>query len=1028
MAKRSTRSSARTQAGATRAATARRQAQAAPATRERVSGWLLDHGVLIAGSLLASVGLGLAFWTSSGSMPLADARGTILGVFGWGVYLLAVLVIWVGTLLMRSGVGWSWGGPTELRLVGGVALIGVGVWGIVGAIEPVVTVGGVRLSSYGAGGQIGAMLDSTFGWVLICAGMFGAISLLAPGLLRDGWYELREAGRIAGGDLRSQGPGAVAASGRATWHGVSVVAGLLESSTSRGAQGLSQTVGRLTVGRWGGEMNVNGAGGPLAAGPRTIGGARVTHAATVGHSASVEPLGGGEERFSRSTALAQPAPLQSELRAGFGGNAVRGQAQPSPAPARGVRPWVATAPQSVRPAQGLAPDSVLAHASASSARAVAPPAEERAESYPTVPVSKPSASLPIEVSPEPDSRRDERRESVNGDGAVSLDAEGEAAEQQAGLWSDGADSPLSPDQVGGGLLRDISPRSVEGERRALDQDAPKRTAGDGWRLPPIDLLDPDPAAMLRSGATEQARIIVETLASFGVDASVTQINEGPTITQFGVEPGWEIKTRQVAVKDREGRAVRGEDGQALVREEEVSRTRVRVNRITRLADDLALALAAPSIRIEAPVPGQPIVGVEVPNADTRIVALRGLVESPEFAATVDRGGLPIALGRDVTGGPVIADLTKMPHVLIAGATGSGKSVCINTIISSLLMNKSPEEVRLILVDPKRVELTGYGSVPHLAFSHVVTESDEVVSVLGVVVAEMDRRYRTLERCGARNIGAYNKLSGTQRQMPYWVVVLDELADMMMAAPVDVERQLVRLAQLARAVGIHLVVATQRPSVDVVTGLIKANFPTRIAFATTSQTDARVIMDRGGAEKLMGRGDMLYMSSDTIKPRRVQGSYVSDEEIERLIGWWASPAQAEAERQSLDEMLEGLNASTPEAATTIAQRNAQTDLDALQQTLESALPEDEDGADEEEEEPDIVLGIEAESDETAPADTRLAEAVQLAREYERVSATLLQRRMRIGRPRAERLIEELERMGVVAESDGGQSRRVLAGRS
>ncbi|MCY3568679.1 MAG: DNA translocase FtsK, partial [Chloroflexi bacterium] len=346
-----------------------------------------------------------------------------------------------------------------------------------------------------------------------------------------------------------------------------------------------------------------------------------------------------------------------------------------------------------------------------------------------------------------------------------------------------------------------------------------RTAADGWRLPPINLLDEDPALTLRSGAEQQAAIIIRTLASFGVDAKVTQINEGPAITQFGVEPGWEVKTRQVAVRDASGAATVDEHGQPVTQTEEVSRTRVRVNRITRLADDLALALAAPSIRIEAPVPGQPIVGVEVPNPDRRIVALRGLIESDEFAAMASKDGLPIALGRDVRGNPVIADLTRMPHVLIAGATGSGKSVCINTIISSLLMQMSPEEVRLILVDPKRVELTNYGRAPHLAFSHVVTEPDEVVSVLGVVVAEMERRYRQLEEHHARNIIAFNQLEHISRRMPYWVVVLDELADMMMAAAADVEGQLVRLAQLARAVGIHLVVATQRPSVDVVTGLI-----------------------------------------------------------------------------------------------------------------------------------------------------------------------------------------------------------------
>ena len=578
-------------------------------------------------------------------------------------------------------------------------------------------------------------------------------------------------------------------------------------------------------------------------------------------------------------------------------------------------------------------------------------------------------------------------------------AEEEAAAEAVAEQPSAAEAPASP------------PPTL----RTLD-----RTASDGWRLPPIDLLDEDPATTLRSGAQDQARIIVETLASFGVDASVTQINEGPAITQFGVEPGWEVKTRLVPVKDESGAPLLDDHGQTRMQTEEVSRTRVRVNRITRLADDLALALAAPSIRIEAPVPGQPIVGVEVPNADTRIVALRGLIESEAFERMAAQGGLPIALGRDVTGNPVIADLTRMPHVLIAGATGSGKSVCINTIISSLLMQKSPEEVRLILVDPKRVELTGYGGAPHLAFSHVVTEPEEVVSVLGVVVAEMDRRYRKLEEWKARNIVAYNALPELDKRMPYWVVVLDELADMMMAAAAEVEGQIVRLAQLARAVGIHLVIATQRPSVDVVTGLIKANFPTRIAFATTSQTDARVIMDRAGAEKLMGRGDMLYMSSDSIKPRRVQGAFVSDAEIERLLESWTGPNQEESERSSLDEVLEELSEETPSAASEVEARAAQADLRTLTSTLETALQAEPPGG-----EPDIVVeGAPLQGGSEAAVDTRLGEATELAREYERVSASLLQRRMRVGRPRAERLIEQLERSGVIDGADGGRSRRVL----
>ena len=463
-----------------------------------------------------------------------------------------------------------------------------------------------------------------------------------------------------------------------------------------------------------------------------------------------------------------------------------------------------------------------------------------------------------------------------------------------------------------------------------------RQAADGWRLPPLDLLDGDSAAISLASADVNAKIIVDTLASFGVDARVAEINRGPTVTQFGIEPGWEVRTRQVPLRNAEGKALLDKDGQPRTKIEEVARTRVRVNRITRLSNDLALALSASSIRVEAPVPGRPVIGIEVPNDETRIVALRGLLESPEYREAAAKGGLPIALGRDVRGRAVVADLTKMPHVLIAGATGSGKSVCINTIITCLLMHVSPLQLRLVLVDPKRVELTGYGSVPHLALSRVVTDSDEVVRVLGMIVAEMERRYRRLELRGARNIAAYNALPGIEQPMPYWVVVLDELADMMMAAPVEVEQQLVRLAQLARATGIHLVVATQRPSVDVVTGLIKANFPTRIAFATTSQTDARVIMDRAGAEKLLGKGDMLLMSADSIAPRRVQGAYVSDDEIARVIEAWDAPAQPTTERPSIDEMLKEFEAEANLAPDVREVLRAEADANSLRGTLRSAI--------------------------------------------------------------------------------------------
>ena len=558
----------------------------------------------------------------------------------------------------------------------------------------------------------------------------------------------------------------------------------------------------------------------------------------------------------------------------------------------------------------------------------------------------------------------------------------------------------------------------------------KRQATDGWRLPPIELLEPDGVAVSSASADESAQIIVDTLASFGVDARVAEINRGPSVTQFGIEPGWEVKTRQVAVRGSDGKPLLDDDGQPVTKTEEVGRTRVRVNRITRLANDLALALSAPSIRVEAPVPGRPVIGIEVPNAETSVVALRGLLESDEYRKALENGALPIALGRDVRGRAVVADLAKMPHVLIAGATGSGKSVCINTVITSLLMYQSPQQLRLVLVDPKRVELTGYAAVPHLQLSHVVTEADEVVQVLGIVVGEMDRRYRLLEQSGARNIASYNKQAGADNPLPYWVVVLDELADMMMAAPVEVEQQLVRLAQLARATGIHLVVATQRPSVDVVTGLIKANFPTRVAFATTSQTDARVIMDQTGAEKLLGRGDMLYMSSDSIKPRRVQGAYVSDEEIDRVIEAWTAENQPKPERSTIDEMIEDIVQDAEAEPETRAALEANRENETLRDTLRTAMAADEEGAEVEE----VVVGaaeaiepppmVEREIEQSVERDTRFEEAAALAGEHARVSASLLQRRLRIGLPRAERLIDQLERAGIVAPSEGGPSREVL----
>ena len=504
-----------------------------------------------------------------------------------------------------------------------------------------------------------------------------------------------------------------------------------------------------------------------------------------------------------------------------------------------------------------------------------------------------------------------------------------------------------------------------------------RPAGHGWELPPLDLLAEAAEVEVRPIDNEaRSQLIVETLGSFGVDARVASINQGPTVTQFGVEPGWETKTRTVAVRDDKGRQVYDRDGRPQMRSEVVSRTRVRVNRITSLANDLALALAAPTIRIEAPVPGKPIIGIEVPNTTTSLVSIRSVIESTAFQKANLRSKLAIALGKGVSGEPVAADLGKMPHLLIAGATGSGKSVCINSIIACFLLQNTPEELRLVLIDPKRVELANFASIPHLAFSKIITDTEEVVGTLQAIIHEMDSRYRRFASVGVRNIEGYNKSPRATHMLPQWVVVIDELADLMMAAPYEVERQICRLAQLARATGIHLIIATQRPSVDVVTGLIKANFPTRIAFAVSSQVDSRTIIDGAGAEKLLGRGDMLFMPTDASKPKRLQGSFVSDQELDRIVVWWTNDRFRHLAPDKLDHLLEEVQ-------------------------------------------------VEAEEDRAASEEDPLYESArELAGQHSRVSTSLLQRRLHVGYPRAARLIDMLEESGIVAAAEGGQSREVL----
>jgi S-DNA-T family DNA segregation ATPase FtsK/SpoIIIE len=478
----------------------------------------------------------------------------------------------------------------------------------------------------------------------------------------------------------------------------------------------------------------------------------------------------------------------------------------------------------------------------------------------------------------------------------------------------------------------------------------------GWHLPPIDILDKPAEVKLDKDAIDQrARLIEEALASYGVEARVVQVNIGPTVTQFGVEPGWDKKYREVKEK--------GRNGGYETRVEEVSRTRVRVDRITSLANDLALALAAPSIRIEAPVPGAPVVGIEVPNTVFGSVAMRGAIESTAFQKIRARSRLTIALGKGAGGEAVAADLTKMPHLLIAGATGSGKTVCLNSIVCCLLLHNSPDDIRFIMIDPKRVELVTFNGVPQL-LAPVVVDTEKAIRALRWLNEEMDNRYRQFAKAGARNIEGYNKDRAPGEGLPYLVLLIDELADLMMTASDEVEQRLCRLAQLARATGIHLVVATQRPSVDVVTGLIKANFPTRISFAVTSQVDSRTILDMVGAEKLLGRGDMLYMPTEAGKPKRLQGSFVSDAEIERLVYFWGNQQQIKVSSVDFDEVA-GLPPGAPRA-----------------------------------------IG--------APPDPLLEEAKRLAQEYRHISTSFLQRRLRIGYPRAARLMEELQQAGLAQE--------------
>ena len=390
-----------------------------------------------------------------------------------------------------------------------------------------------------------------------------------------------------------------------------------------------------------------------------------------------------------------------------------------------------------------------------------------------------------------------------------------------------------------------------------------------WKLPSTDLLSPpEPYSVPQTSLEQMARDIEETLSEHGVMVEVKDIKAGPRIVRFGLVPGWITKRGEARRKDG------GEEG--------MERSRVNVQNILTREKDLALSLKTPYLRIEAPVPGEALVGLEVPNPSPGTVPLSKVMEEQPFTLVTAKGGLPIAMGEDTGGAPVVMDLAALPHVLIAGATGSGKSVCINSIVASLLFTKPPDQLRLLMVDPKRVELTPFNGIPHL-IAPVIVNVEEVNPALRAVMREMFRRYKLMEEIGTRNIAGYNAKS--KDHMPFLGLIIDELADLMMVGGFEIEQNLVRLAQLGRATGIHLVLATQRPSVNVVTGLLKANIPARVAFAVASQVDSRVILDTVGAEKLLGKGDMLLLNNDSPKPRRVQGTLVLDEEVDKVVEFW-----------------------------------------------------------------------------------------------------------------------------------------------
>ena len=535
-----------------------------------------------------------------------------------------------------------------------------------------------------------------------------------------------------------------------------------------------------------------------------------------------------------------------------------------------------------------------------------------------------------------------QKEPVKSDERKDIDSALKAAREEALNEKESVKAPENPAEK-----TDVKAETEKFTEHLLENE----TQSEWYKFPPLSLLKPSErrnAAALSAELDSTAEHLVETLKSFGVETRIVDISRGPTVTRYELQPSAGVK----------------------------------ISKITNLADDIALNLATAGVRIEAPIPNKAAVGIEVPNKASAVVEIRGILESPEF--TSSKSKLTVALGRDIGGNAVITDIAKMPHGLIAGATGSGKSVCINSLIISLLYKATPDEVKLLMIDPKVVELGVYNGIPHLLVP-VVTDPRKASGALGWAVSEMEKRYKMFADRGVRDLAGYNRLvenlgDPEVLKMPHIVIIIDELADLMMTAPNEVEDSINRIAAKARAAGMHLIIATQRPSVDVVTGVIKANIPTRIAFAVSSQIDSRTILDSAGAEKLLGRGDMLFSPVGSTKPRRIQGCFVSDDEVEAVVEYIKGDHKADYDDDVMVEI----------------ERQA-----AVEKKQKTGLAED--GPDE---------------------DPMLTDAIRVVVESGQASTSLLQRKLKLGYARAARIVDEMEQRGVVGPYEGSKPRKVL----